>query len=456
MNHLLPLVLIGLIVFALPRVTSLSARFTLTMVLSVPQLYALPVADFYLSLAFVSSYALWPEALRTWRSLLRNPAMLTGVAIVLVQVLSLLWSPDLRLGIRTLAYTLPFFLIASAATIIARENPQLLRTVLGIVCAELLVLAAVVVAFRLDPALEMAYLQSELAGWLTGPNTIHAMLDGTGRNNVFDPVKSGGVFVNANVAAAYLGVGAFIAYMLAGQKHPWRNLLAGTLLLTGAFFTGSKAGILLGVSLPLAAAVVAWRAGFDRTTRNTLLALALLVAPACLLLVWQISPTSTDFLYESANTTGTRLQIWAYAAQTFPDAPLLGQGFGGWQKGFSAYAQANGLSPAFPPHNTLIYLWSQSGLPAALLAVVFMALIGRLAWRMVHSPLPANQHLGLLLGLACAWHFGHAMGENWGLWGEVHLLPLIATLVGWAIGTQATGTTGGQSGHPTLVPSQPT
>lgn len=456
MNHLLPLVLIGLIVFVLPRVTTLSARFTLTMVLSVPQLYALPVADFYLSLAFVSSYALWPEALRAWRSLLRNPAMLTGVAIVLVQVLSLLWSPDLRLGIRTLAYTLPFFLIASAATTIARENPQRLRTVLVIVCAELLVLAVMVMAFRLDPVLEMAYLRSDLAGWFSGPNTIQAMLDNTGRNNVFDPVKSGGVFVNANIAAAYLGIGSFVAFMLAGQGAARRLLLTGALLLTGSFFTGSKAGILLGVSLPLAAAVVAWRAGFDRTTRNTLLTLALLVVPACLLLVWQISPASTAFLYESANTAGTRLQIWGYAALTFPDAPLLGQGFGGWQKGFALYAQANRLSPAFPPHNTLIYLWSQSGLLAALLAVVFMALIGRLAWCLVRSPQRVNQHLGLLLGLACAWHFGHAMGENWGLWGDMHLLPLIATLVGWAISAQPNGTTGRQSGHPTLAPSQPT
>lgn len=474
MPQLLSPVLIVLAVFVLPRVTSLPTRFALTMVLSVPQLYVLPVADFYLSLAFVTSFALWPEALRAWRDLLRNKVMLVAAAIMLVQALSLLWSSDLRLGIRTLAYATPFFLIASAAAIVARDHPRVLRTVLGIVCAELLVLVLVVVAFRLDPALEMAYLRSELAGWLTGPNTIGAMLDGTGKNNVFDPVKSGGVFVNANVAAAYLGVGALTAFMLAGQRQGQASwfLLAGTVLLTGVFFTGSKASTLLGLALPLAAAGVALYARFDRPVRNTLLVVALLVGPGCLLLAWGVTSLAKPsmladssmmgglgsagaaFVAESTNTTNVRLKIWGYAVQAFAETPLLGQGFGGWKQGYTPYAESVGLSPAFPPHNTLIYLWSQSGLLAPLLALAFMYLVARLAWTLIRSGQAQPQQLGLLLGLAAAWHFGHGMGENWGLWGDTHLLPLFATLVGWSSFVQSRLHAGEPARSPTPAPRQ--
>lgn len=138
-----------------------------------------------------------------------------------------------------------------------------------------------------------------------------------------------------------------------------------------------------------------------------------------------------EFVAESANTTSVRLQIWSFAAQTFSNSPLLGQGFGGWQVEFLPFAEANGLNPAFPPHNTLIYLWSQSGLPAAMLSVIFMFLVLLQAWTLVRKGQEQDQQLGLLLALAAIWQFGQGMGENWGLWGDSHLLVLFATLVGW-------------------------
>jgi hypothetical protein len=452
----------------LPKMTSLPSRFALTMVLSVPQLYVLPVADFYLSLAFVSALALWPEVFKNWRSLLQNKVVVVAAAIMLTQAASLLWSSDPRLGIRTLAYAAPFFLIASAAASMARDHPRALRVVLRVVCAELLLLALLVVSFRLDPDFEMAYLRSELAGWLTGPNTIRAMLDGTGRNNIFDPAKSGGVFVNANIAAAYLGIGALTAFALAGQNQGRARwlLLVGVFLLAGVFFTGSKAGTLLGLILPLAAVGVALHARFDRLARNTILAVALILGPASLVLAWQVTMHASQlmvgdlasagaaFVAESANTAGVRLQIWRHAATVFADTPFLGQGFGGWGRSYAPYANTVGLSPSFPPHNTLIYLWSQSGLLAVLLALAFIFLVARLAWVLIRSDQPQTQHLGLLLGLTSAWHFGHGMGENWGLWGDPHLLPLFATLVGWSIYARSAQPAEGLRGSPLPRPQQ--
>lgn len=229
------LVLIGTLIL-IPFTVNLRRRFAIALIASVPQLYVLPLQDFHLSVGLVSSLALWPEALKNYKELLRNKILQTAVVIWLFQAISLLWSPELRLGIRTLIYSLPFFLIALTATIVAREQPKLLRIVLGIVVAELVALALLVVAFRLAPDLEMAYLHNEFAGWVTGPNTLKAMLDGTGRNNVFDPAKSGGVFVNANLAAAYLGIGAFLSFKLAGQSHSRWFLIAGTIMLTAVFF----------------------------------------------------------------------------------------------------------------------------------------------------------------------------------------------------------------------------
>src|SRR5262249_49946861 len=71
--------------------------------------------------------------------------------------------------------------------------------------------ALLVVLFRALPQLENAFLHHPLAALFVSPNTLAALFD-AGRNNVLDPGKAGGLFVNANIAATYLGMSAIAAW----------------------------------------------------------------------------------------------------------------------------------------------------------------------------------------------------------------------------------------------------
>jgi O-Antigen ligase len=417
-------------------VTPLSWRLFAVLVFSVLQLHILPVHDFYLSIAFVSSFLLWPELLRNFKLLISQKAIMVLIALIFIQLISLIWAPDLRLGIRTLIYTLPFFLIAAATWTLGRYDTNVVYRMLGVMCVLMALEAAIVVVFRLSPNIEMAYWMSDFSGIFSGPNTIGALLDNTERNNVLDPTKSGGVFVNANIAAAYLGVGSFIAVLVANKRYFQFFILIALFLSGSVYFTGSKAGIMLAITLPLLAVL---GSRFLKSDHQLPYAINMhLVIPACLVAVILadniIGLTKVNILSSAAvtETMNIRLEIWRYTAQVFSEHLFLGQGFGGWQKGFQEYALIHNLSTGFPPHNTLIYLWSQSGLFAALLGAAFMYYVLSLAYILIKSSVGYSRLCGVTLGLVALWIFVHGMGENWGLLGDFRLLPLLAVLLGLA------------------------
>jgi len=139
------------------------------------------------------------------------------------------------------------------------------------------------------------------------------------------------------------------------------------------------------------------------------------------------------FAEESDATLNVRQQIWTYAATAFFERPLLGQGFGGWQQGFEIYARNAGLQEGFPPHNTLIYLWSQGGALAAALGLLFMYSVLSFAKRQLHSNgISPSVGIGLATSISFAWVFIHGLGENFGLLGDEHMTPVLAALLALA------------------------
>jgi O-antigen ligase len=108
-------------------------------------------------------------------------------------------------------------------------------------------------------------------------------------------------------------------------------------------------------------------------------------------------------------------------------SPIFGQGFGGWQSGFSRYADE--WNEGFPPHNTLVYLWSQSGIFAVLLALLFMVSVLHAAIKLMRIGGKDDYFLGLSLLMTSFWLFVQGMGENWGLVGEAHQEVLFAVLL---------------------------
>lgn len=433
--------IIGAILFFSAPLMPATWRFASTILLSAPQLYLVPVGDFYVSLALISAFFLWPEAIKEARNLLRQKVLYFALAVLIIQAISLLWSTDLRLGLRTLVYALPFLLVAAAAYSLAKHNRRFVYTILGITGVVMIFEATLVVLFRLSPELEMAYLNSNLSGLFSGPNTISALIDESQRNNVLDPEKSGGIFTNGNIAAAYLGMGAFITFMASRINKSKILFISAATLWISTLFTGSKAGIMLAVSLPLSALAFIYYSKNDKRSRSILLLGTLISAPIIFTFaIYALDSLAqkSSFAAASIETASTRLLIWEYAAQAFFDSPIFGQGFGGWQHGYYDYALSTGIPPSFPPHNTLIYLWSQSGILATVLAFVFMFHVYRLAYRLTAFNKHNERLLGLTLGTVASFLFIQGMGENWGLFGDPHQQPILATLVGLAYSTLRT------------------
>ena len=128
-----------------------------------------------------------------------------------------------------------------------------------------------------------------------------------------------------------------------------------------------------------------------------------------------------------------RLLIWNFAIEKFIESPLMGLGFGGWQDGFVNYAVQNDIAE-FPPHNTLIYAWSKSGLLAMFTSIYFMWRVLMFSLSLIKSHEKELKNIGIGLTVLSCWLFLHGMGENFGLIGEQHQAVVFAALLGFGYG----------------------
>lgn len=410
------------------------------MFLAVPfaslQMYlpGLVVVGVPLPVALMAAFALWPEGVRNGLRLLKWKPTTALFGILAAYLLSLSWSPDPRLGLTVISYLLAFMLVLSAAMDMKREQlMRLLRWTAWLGLAE----AVLVVIFRFEPELKMLFLHTPVASLFISRNLLGVLFT-TAQNNVLDPSKSGGFFTNANVAAAYMGVisMAWLALRITGSKDARLPLFIPIAYLLAIWTTGSKAGVLLSVTSVM---VFVWLArGYSVTVRKWTTVFGVFV-PIIVGLVYAVyfiaymgAADVGTFKSHADSTFLIRTKIWGYAVKSFPHHALLGQGFGGWQKGFPGYAYAHGIPPSFPPHDTFIYLWSQGGLFAAVLGLVFAVGLMSYLWRhmRVSGATSSSDALVYLAGfMAFGWTFVHGLGENFGLVGEAHMAPFLAVML---------------------------
>jgi O-antigen ligase len=281
-----------------------------------------------------------------------------------------------------------------------------------------------VMVFRVLPGIESRFLHSFIARIFISSNVLDLLFtDGT-KNNVLDPTKAGGVFVNANIASVFLGFCAIVSWHSAKQSGSALERSVAVLDWIAVFFTGSKAGAALAVAVPLALSFIRLR----RLSPALIITLCVscgLVSIA-LVLFWDML---MRYQHVSEDTLGTRVIIWNFATMMLQEHPIFGLGFGGWDLDFPFYAANHGISKSFPAHNSLLIAWSQSGIAAVLAGVWWMGA--------VYAALLRGFKLGhgernLALGIAGAftWYLAEGFGENMGLLGEVHLTPMLGALLG--------------------------
>src|SRR6266540_448833 len=283
-------------------------------------------------------------------------------------------------------------------------------------------LAVLVVLFRLLPGVEHMFLQT-VGGFFAGQNTVAALFGEHG-NNVVDPAKSGGVFVNANVAAMFLGVNGLAALAVSAVTRTRWVRVVGVAALVAILFTGSKSATILALVLPAAAyGIVRMR----RSPRATLRWQVLVPAGSAVAALLALLVAVTGLLHPLLEAFITRTAIWAFGAESFRHHPVLGLGYGGWQAGFARYAASHHLNQNFPPHNVLLAAWATTGIAGLVLTVMFFAFSIKL---FVRAPL-GGVTFAACGGAAVAWILIQGMGENTDVFGEIHLIPVVALLVGY-------------------------
>ena len=392
---------------------------------NVLQLHTISILGIYPSFALLCWLAPWRSAFgsRLWRWPWTHAVLLLAAA----QIVSLRWSPQPLLGVRSLVYLLPLPLAALALYRLGRERPAVAETCLRALLLGSALEAVLVIAFRLLPSVEIAFLEHPVARLFVPPNTLEALFYTT-RNNVLDAAKAGGLFVNANIASAYLGMSAIAAWYLAESTRATALRVVAVLDWGAVLFTGSKAGLLCALAVPLAlAAVSALRA--RRIRPVSVVAAPLAIAALCALLALR-DDLFDDFGYNTLATIGSREQIWHYAVLMISQHPFAGLGFGGWEQRFELQASLTGGAP-IPAHNSLFILWLQSGLPGVLCGLGLVACIYAALVRAARSVDATTAALALGICGAFTWYFVQGLGENFGLLGEAHMTPLLGALLGY-------------------------
>ncbi|NHU47591.1 O-antigen ligase family protein [Rhodococcus sp. A14] len=345
--------------------------------------------------------------------------------VTLATLLSTIWSPDIDEATGEILRLLMFSSLIYYAVALARQNLENLDHALAWAAPWLMLQAILVIAFRLSPDSETAFLQSRFATVIVGPFA-RSLFNGS-PNNVLDPVKSGGLFVNANVASMYGGISLFVLLILYRRTNNKIWLFAATFVWASVFFTGSKTGIALAIAMPVLAFLMSRLR--SKSGVQYLALSAVVTLPATLSLIQKsLLQVAPGFSGESENSYATRTEIWTAAASMFEDRPLYGLGFGGWEERIGTYI---GRSD-YPPHNILIDAWSKTGIIGVLAVSCFLGII---LIRYIVVARSANDKQLLQVnayGMAAwSWVFIHGMGDNTGIYGEWKSMFLLATLIGY-------------------------
>ena len=399
--------------------------------LAMPQLYLLPegTIDIAFSTAFVA--ALVPVVLLSvkpgpGRELFSTGLVRVLVALLAVRLLALVWSPDPRAGLPPIVLLGQFMIILMLMVAALRQDADALWRLLRFYWPWVLLEVFLVILFRLQPAMEDAFLRS-IGKFFAGQNTI-AGLFGEHRNNVLDPLKSGGVFINANLAAMFLGVNGLAALAVSSITKSRLVRSVGIVALVAVPFTSSKLATILAFALPaLAVALFYLKRSVTTKVRFYLLGGSGLLGMAGIFVL-----AGLGLLDGLQKAFGSRTIIWNFGLESFQENVFLGLGYGGWAMGFPSYAAEQGFYGVnFPPHNLLLAAWSATGLLGLALTVAFIALVLRLIVSRLSDPARYDTGFVAFGGAAIAWVFIQGMGENTDIFGEIHIMPVFALLIGY-------------------------
>jgi O-antigen ligase len=394
-------------------------RLSVTALLSTLMLYGLTPIPYGVAWLIVAGIPPLLSRARLPRRTAKVIALLAAIATL--QAVAWVYSPDVVQGLGETAATLAVAAAVLLTSEALRSNPAAVRQALLVLAASASINALLVAAFRIDAELEIAYLTWGPAGYFSGADVWQIFASRP--NNVLYATKAGGLFLNGNTASMFHGATAlFIAAAAVRYKS---LLLAGLAAVNyaGVFFTGSKTGIALAVTIPLA--IFALILIYRYPARGLGLLILSLVVPIFAGLRRLVSTYAPAYIEDSSTTLDVRQRIWQVALDAFTDSPVFGYGFGGWEAELTKKSSAIGVPGYFPTHNFLLQAWSDYGLLGAGITLT-LAVLG-VVWclrdaKAAQEPWTAVSNL--LLAGALVWISVHGLGDNTRVFGENHTIFL--------------------------------
>lgn len=401
--------------------------------LALPQIYTIRVFGSYIPLAILPILLSAPliKLLRKDRRIIFLLA-----AYYVVTLYSVAWSPNhgawANYCLFFLAFPLPF-LLGRGSREAALESCLKLSALIAAVHSLL------IIGFRFFPDLKATFLLSGSLRLFKNPDRLSNYELGDISLNIFDPSKSGGLFDNANTAATFtlVAIGVLIATK---NRFSRSSFLAMILVLSaGVLATGSKSGIFYLATLAILSYSVS---AVTEKSKIRAICLLLIILPLFILLPLLSSTLSSTFFssdlgQDTIKTGGYRLQLWTIAADAIKSHPVLGVGFGGWSEVMSSRATFFGVDPNWPPHNSLLQAWIETGVVGVVLLVCFwLALI----WRAILATTKQTPGGGAsLFSLVAA--AGMSMGDPTPLLGAPQFAPMLGLLLALAFNRLDSGDT---------------
>lgn len=340
------------------------------LVASVFQIYTFPVGGFYVPLSLLLALL---SVLYVRPASVDRRVMWLTLLYICSMVISVAWSPSLSAWVNGVVYQNLFFIgLFSFSSIRGYEaKRQAFRFFLYGAATN----AVVTVVFRIIPAVKIAYLSNPIRSLFINPNTVESVVGN--HINVTDVAKSGGyLFFNGNTNAALNMMCLGISICLIQGRGKPSALFFCAIFLAAIIASGSKSALLVSGAV----IVIAMILYYLRTSRHLAVFTvgSIILSIVLVLFVFGVfdAVLQGKFSQETAHTSGYRIGLLQVAVILFKENPILGVGFGGWQKRLASYADFYGLSPEWPPHNSIVLAWSQSGiLSVAVLIALFVYIL---------------------------------------------------------------------------------
>lgn len=405
--------------------------YILCLPLAVIQLYFFKFMGFNISIFIIFSFLLILPLLG-WRIKKIDIYSFGYLFLIFCTFFACLWSPSIDLAMRSIFFIISGFILFCYTRRLMNTKPAIVDKAIKYLCFAIAIHSILVTSFYFSPMLEEFFLYSKSASFFINSNALDLyQIDLT--NNVKDPDKAGGFFLNGNTSAILAEVGFYISLILL-QKNKSRWLILSVIFnFIGIVCTGSKSALFLAV-FSFFLSYLIFPIIYEKSSLIKKQFFIIFYFLLFVVIYFIISSISSFDIYEDGAVNAERRKvIFEFGYAQFLNHPFLGLGFGGWENSFFNYGEGlknYGLNGNMPAHNYFIIAWSRGGV-FLLLASLYFYLLFFYAVKIAYLNINKKTAILFLALLMCL--LIHTSVDNVIIYEEIHYAGIFAVLLAWIV-----------------------